>query len=852
MQKKEDIPPVVFERLLIRFVADQDKESLTGDFREMFSRISKKKGKWIASGWYIIHLIKLTAVNLFQRFIRSFYMLGNYIKIAFRNIVRHKGHSFINIGGLSIGIACSLLLFIWVYYEFSYDSFHINSSSIYRVVTERTTSETYTTPNTPGAFAPSVKDSYPEVINAARLFFTRFSVKYGEKSSNIYQEMGLFADKSFFNIFTFPLITGDPDIVLTDPNSIVISRKMSENCFGGMDPIGRTLLLNNRQTCIVTGVFENVPDNSHMEFSYILPIERVRENGFDLDDWSRFAFKTYLLLEQDVDFTSFNDKIRNIYDDYSPSGNPRPILQSLEDIHLYHSGTGLIRYLYIFAITGIVVLAIACINFMNLRTASSGKRSIEIGLRKVLGADRTSIVRQFYCETVLISFIAIISAIVITILLLPVFNDLVAKELKAGLLLNKDMFTLIGAIALFTGIAAGSYPALFLSSFQPASVIKGVTKKGGMRAANFRRILVITQFSLSVILIIGSIVITKQLDFINNKNLGFDKENLLLMRMNPRQYESVRNELLKNPSIVNITKTNAPLLWLGYETTGITWEGKGAEEIMTIQLRTVDYDYLETMGMEMKEGRFFQREYAADSSQGFIVNEAAVRIMGIEDPVGSTFAIEGGKRGRIIGVVKDFHHHSMRDKIEPLLLYIHRSWYSNMFVRVAPGKIEEAMALLRTNWEWIDPGYPFQVSFFDERVERMYMEERKAGNILNVFTIMGIFIAALGLYGLASYMAEQRTKEIGIRRVLGAKVSTIVRDLIEEFTKWVLISNAIAWPIAYITVKKWLQNFAYRTTVGPEVFICAGLIMLVTALITVAYRTIKAAAADPVKSLRYE
>ncbi|MCP4723759.1 MAG: FtsX-like permease family protein, partial [bacterium] len=395
-------------------------------------------------------------------------------------------------------------------------------------------------------------------------------------------------------------------------------------------------------------------------------------------------------------------------------------------------------------------------------------------------------------------------------------------------------------------------PALFLSAYQPISVMKGVTKRGRLRAAYFRRILVVTQFSLSVILIIGSIVIAKQLEYIKNKDMGFDKENLLLMRMGISQYESVKNDLLKDPAIINVTKTNAPLLWLGFETSGVTWEGKGSADIMTIQLRTVDYDYLTTFGMEMKEGRFFQREFVSDSAQGFIVNEAAAEVMGIEKPVGTSFALDGGKRGTIIGVVKDFHHHSMRDKIEPLVLYMHNSWYSNMFVRVAPGRTQDAMALLRREWSRIDPGYPFQVNFFDERVERMYMDEQKAGRVLNYFTVIAMFIAALGLYGLASYMAEQRTKEIGIRKVLGAKVSSIMADLIKEFVRWVIISNAIAWPLAYIAAKKWLQNFAYKTSIGPEIFLFAGIIVLATALLTVGYQTIKAATANPVRSLRYE
>ncbi|MCP4724676.1 MAG: ABC transporter permease, partial [bacterium] len=406
MTKVNDTPPKLFENLLVKLISASDTESLSGDFGEMYLRISRENGKLKAVSWYLLHLLKFTVYYLIQNLHWSYTMLKNYLKIAMRNIIRQKGYSLINIGGLSIGIACSLLLFIWVYDELSYDSFHDNADSICRIVTERTTNETYTTPNTPGAFAPFVKENYPEVSDYARLLFTRYAVKYGDENNNVYLDSGVFAERSFFSIFTFPLIKGEPETALAEPNSIVISETMSQICFGDNDPMGQTLVLNNKQLCVVTGIFKDVPENSHINFNYAVPIEMVEENGFDLENWSYFAFKTYFLLKPEVDHRVFNDKIFDVYKGNSSSGNPRPVVQPLEEIHLYHSDSGLIKYLYIFSVTGFIVLCIACINFMNLRTARSGKRSVEVGLRKVLGANRSSIIRQFYSESILLSVIS--------------------------------------------------------------------------------------------------------------------------------------------------------------------------------------------------------------------------------------------------------------------------------------------------------------------------------------------------------------------------------------------------------------------------------------------------------------
>jgi len=797
-------------------------------------------------------------------------MVKNYLKIAFRNIKKHKAYSFINISGLAIGMACCLFIILFVQDELSYDRYHEKADRIYRLVDSLDApgelSMHFALSSAP--FAPTLKNDFPEVEDAVRFFLgRRRMVSYEDKK---YYEDGLiFADASLFNIFTFPLIKGDPDTALEAPNTLVISERIALKYFGTDESMNQTLKINE-QEFLVTGVMKEMPKNSHFHadmFASLKTLEknpRIRERY--IQDWVRHEFYTYLLLQEGYPGEELEAKLPVFIEKYAApqiktilGGTLSSRLQPLKSIHLYSNlqheinPNSDIKYVTIFSVIALFILLIACVNFMNLATARSVNRSKEVGLRKVVGASRYQLVKQFLGESLLFTFFALLLALILLMIALPLFNSLTGKEIEVNLLNNFVVLGSMVIILVFVGLASGSYPAFFISRYQPASVLKSSLRVGSTKSF-LRKALVILQFSISIVLIISTVVVLDQLDFLRNRKLGFDKEHVVVTPIRDNTLrtnaEAIKAELMQNPGILSATVTiGVPGgVVAGDAIQLVTDEGK---KTITVRMIYTDHDYLKTMGMEIVEGRDFSKEMSTDVTEAFIVNEAAVRVLQLENPLETRFEWNK-KKGRIIGVVKDFQFQSLREEINPLIIHIQPSDTYVFAMRIRPENIPGTLAFIENKWGELDPAHPFEYSFMDETFDRIYRSEEKLSQIFSVFSFLAIFIASLGLFGLALYMVEQRTKEIGIRKVLGASIGKIFVLLSREFALLVLVANLFAWPAAYFFMHNWLQNFAYRVNIAPWIFVLSAVLALVIAMLTISYQAVKAAMADPVNSLRYE
>jgi len=786
-------------------------------------------------------------------------MIKNYLAITFRNVIRNKGYSFINIAGLAVGMACCILLLLWVQDEMSFDRYHQHADDLYRVAVERHRAHQVShSPRTPAPLASALKEDYPEIKNITR-FFTIKGWPLKMNGEVFVDDVIGFTDSSAFDIFTIPFVNGDPSTALSDAKSIVLTENMSEKYFDSHNPIGEVLHIN-RTDFKVTGVIENIPYNSHLRYDCLIPFKFFNRFGKRFLNWKRSSFSTYVLLHTDSPGNELNRKISGFLKNHIPNSQSKLYLQPLTRIYHYstdfkgeYAVTGDIKYVYIFSILAFFVLLTACLNFMNLATARAGKRSTEVGVRKVVGAQRSDIIRQFFGESLCFSFVALIFAIIMVILLLPTFNSLSGKHYTPAMIFtgNIDFILVLIGITILTGIISGIYPALFLSSFRPITVLRGALKPG-IGSTLFRKILVVTQFVISVFLIIGALVISRQLDYIKNKELGFDKNNMVILTALQglaRNFEVFKTEMLKNPDILAVSRGFQPI-WQEINTEKAEWEGKNPDRELYVQCYNVYYDYIECYRMEMAAGRSFSKAFTTDAAEGFIVNEAAVKAMGLESAVGKKFSL-GDQKGKIIGVVKNFHHGSLHHQIQPLVLRMGNA--SAVCVRVKPGKMPGALSFLKKIWKKAVPaGDPFEYEFLDDNIDKFYRAEQRMSQIFRIFMALAIFISCLGLFGLVSFMAEQRTREIGIRKVLGASIPDIVLLLSKEFILLVAIANIIAWPAAYIVAKQWLQDFVYRTEMGVGIFILSAVLTLVIASVTVSFQSIKAAVANPVNTLKYE
>jgi len=863
---KQESSPKLAKKILSRILPFEEREALLGDFDELFLEIAKKHGHTRAWLWYWSQVSILLPRSLLDSIRWRLVMLRNYFKITVRTIKKSKVYSFINIAGLAVGMACCILILLWVRNELSFDRFHANADMIYRVTDRYPDSSAgyLSTAVSAWPLAEALKNDFPEIVESARLrILTHRLISYKDKK--FYENDIVAVDPSFLKMFSFPLVKGDITTALTEPNTILITEETAARYFGIEDPIGKVLIYNNNTDFKVISVLKNVPQNSHIRFDFLVPFEStLRALGWT-DSWWTDNYTTYVQLAENASFQHISDKVYDYKKKIYSETRTKLILQPLTDIHLrsnysidlYGSTENKSIYVYAFSAIALFVLLIACINFMNLSTARSEKRSKEVGLRKVVGATRHHIIAQFYGESLFMTVISFVAAIFLVYLLLPAFNNLSGKLLTLDSIKEPVFLMGLFGIVLITGLVSGSYPALVLSSFKPVDSIKGTGLTFSSRSGKslFRRSLVVVQFTLSIMLIVGTMIVYRQTHYMLNKELGYEKESMIYFRKRANvrnQYDAFKSELLRDPNITGVTASSDIPTYTVHSTSAFSWEGKDAETRLSIHQFSVDHDYIKTFNMNIIAGRDFSREFRVDdSTQSFIVNETAVQAMGLEDSVGSKFRL-WKYEGQIVGVVEDFHYKSLQKEIEPLVLRIDPGWDSYVFVKFKSEQTKEAIASVQRVYNAFNPGFPLEYTFLDEAVERLYDSEQKTKTIFNYFTLIALFISCLGLYGLVAHMAQQKTKEIGIRKVLGASIIHIVTNLSKEFILLVCLANAIAWPVAYYFMNKWLKNFAYRTSMGLWIFILSALAALVISLLTVSYQSIKAATANPVDSLRYE
>lgn len=793
-------------------------------------------------------------------------MFRNYLITSIRSLFRQKGFSLINILGLAIGLACALLILLWVQDELSFDKFHEHADRLYRVEEDQYYSgEVYHVTVTPYPSGPVWKDEIPEIEDACRhqwpsgMLFT-----YGEKA--FYEGGCVAVDSTFFNLFTYEFLHGNKATALTEPYSAVLTEETADKYFGDENPIGKGLTVNNTYEFTVTAVLKSLPKNSINQFDILVPFDYLKEIGQFNDHWGSNSIRTYIKLYENAVIDSVDSKLTAVVKQHNEETTTDFMAAPFTRIHLhqyfgYGHDPGAIVFVYIFSAIAIFVLLIACINFMNLSTARSATRAREIGLRKVSGASRRAVIIQFFGESVLLAFISLIFALIIVSSILEVFNKVSGKELDfSNLMLPRFIIAMI-LVTLAAGLISGIYPALYLSAFRPIKVLKG-DLSSGMKSGWFRKVLVIVQFTLSVFLIIGTMIIYRQLNYMKSKDLGYDRENMFYFQMRGQikdNYQTIKDAFLRDPQVLGVSAATHQPHQIGSNSGGGDWDGRDPELSVLIGNNIVDYDFIETMRIELKDGRSFSREFPADmasledSSANFMINEVLEKIMEKENAVGERFRM-WGMEGRIIGVMKDFHYHSVRTKIEPLMFMLGFNEYlAWIVVRVAPGDLTKTMRDLEKTWNEIMPGYPFDYNFVDESLDQMYRTEERLGTLLKYFTILAILIACLGLFGLASFTAEQRTQEIGIRKVMGARVSTVMMLLSKEFSLLVIISCLIAIPASLLVMGKvFLQNFEYRTDMVWWIFLAASLAALLIAILTVSYQAARAALANPADALRYE
>ncbi|MFB0565118.1 MAG: ABC transporter permease [Candidatus Aminicenantaceae bacterium] len=786
-------------------------------------------------------------------------MLKNYLKIALRNIRRHKAYSFINIAGLTIGMTCVVLLLLWIQDELSYDKFHEKIDDIYLVSAHiKMEKDELQVPSVPGV-GPLLKEIFPEVEESARFLagLRTFILSYKDKT---FSERRVFpADPEVLEVFTFPLIEGNPKTALKDPYSLILSENVAKKYFGNESPIGKIITVDNQYSMKVMGVMKEVPSNSTFRFNILMPLEFYAKNilkEFNLRGFSNQNFFVFVRLQKGASFSDLNRKIKEFVVATYSSEEYVPVLRPFSRFHLYRlgQGGGSIEQIRLISFLAIFILLIACINFMNLTTARSANRSREIGMRKVIGAFQKDIVKQFYFETSLFVLISMVLTVFLAELFLPVFNNLFRKELTLNFLQNPPLLGFLIGTSLITALVAGSYPALLMSSFRPIQIIKGFSGSP-LKRAGFRKALVTVQFTLAIGLIAYAAGVYKQLNYLQNMDLGYNMENLIFFSNRGellKRYETAKNELLQISGVAKVTTASAYLTGGRSNSSSWQWEGKDPEVKPLITEMSVDSDFLETLEIPLVKGRFFRRENDYSGNPGeIIINEKVAGIIGKEDPIGARMSYSG-QHYTVIGVIKDYLPNPRWRVDEPLILLQTPENYRFIFLKIHPENISQTLAQVKDIFERLNPGFPFEYEFMDADYEIQFNFVRRTRSLIGYLAGFAIFISCLGLFGLASFNAEQRTKEIGIRKVLGASVSRIVMLLSKDLTKLVLLANIIAWPVAWLSLNRWLQSFLYRTHIKLDIFIIAGAIALIIALFTVSYHSVKAAMANPVDSLRYE
>jgi ABC-type antimicrobial peptide transport system permease subunit len=864
MKKDPSVPPALAEKILRGMNGRGEEYAFLGDLNEEYATLARTKGLRRARAWYWGQILAGFPSYLKDSAGWSWHMLKNYLVVTWRNVKRHKGFSFINIAGLAVGMAACLIIMLWVRDELSYNRFHKNAERLYLVVSERVSHRGEFYDDTPVPLAEPLRNDYPEIGNVVRFNFRENVIARREEKA-FTDWKGAYVDPEVLQVFTFPLSKGDARTALDEPNAIVLTETAARNLFGGTDPLGQTMEIEEGDLVEVTGVLRDIPDNSDILVHYFRPLRAMKELvTYRSFIWNWFSCSTYVLLNDGADAAGVQAKIAGLLNTNRPwSKDPLDVsLFALEDAHLRRpGGGGPIKYIYIFAAVAAMIMLIACINFMNLSTARSAKRAREVGLRKVVGSRRLQLIKQFFMESTLFALLAAVVAVLLTLVTRPLFNQLAGKPLRLDI---SDPGLLVGlaGMVILSGIVAGSYPALVLSSFRPADVLKGdiLLRKGTNRGAaatgaRFRQGLVITQFVLSIGLIIYALFVLEQLDYMRHGDIGFDKDNLVrlsLTRTDAPKAEALKAELARSPHIAGAT---------AYGPTGhggnIDWDGASGDLVYlgdsTIYLM-VDFDYVKTHKMEIVAGRDFSREFPSDATSAYLLNEEALKRWSFQNPVGKRFALNKAP-GSVIGVYKN-QHFGLRDEIRPCVLYLNPAtqWDAFRYVaaRLKAGHVPEALQDIERTWKAQIAEAPLECRFVNEMIDALYQSEERLSGLINAFTLLAIGVSCLGLFGMASFMAQQKTKEIGVRTALGASVSRIVFLMTGETVRWVLLANIIAWPVAYSAVRSWLSDYPYRIKIGVEVFIISGLAALTVATLTVIYQAIKAAVADPTRSLRYE
>ncbi len=800
-------------------------------------------------------------------------MIKNYFKTAWRNLWRNKVFSAINILGLSIGLACCILMFLFIQHELSYDKFNIHAANIYRITSEsESTSGKTNLAVTPAPWAPMMKKDFPEINNYVRIFKAEKSIIGQPGQQKFYENDLLYTDSTFFDVFSFSLLKGDIKKALENPNSIILTRETAEKYFGNEDPIGKTLEVNSMVGTFnvqVTGIADKTPSTSHFKFNALVSLQSLGDiSGL----WAFHMFQSYVLINNNASTQALEKKFIEFVNKYI-ANNPQADgkadihLQPLSNIHLHSNMVGEIgvngdiKYVYIFTGIALFILLIACFNFTNLSTARSLNRAKEVGLRKVVGAERQQLIRQFLSETILFALIALALAIIIAILVLPLFNRLSGRQMSFNLNNNYALIGLLISLVLFVGLLAGTYPALILSSFKPVEVLKSKFQKTA-KGVSFRKVLVTLQFVISIALIASTIIVAKQLQFLKNKKLGFDKENVVIVTL-PKDMDSTRlqtfkNSMLNNKVISNVAAASS-VPGVNIPVNQVNDGNTDLSKALSMQMLFVDNEFIRTMNMKILAGRDFSSEYPTDKTEGFILNEEAVKKAGWQNPaeaIAKTFQwVKPGavlKSGKVIGVVENFNITPLKAAVQPLVMHYSPIRFQYLYVRFNQLNAGNAIDIIEKRFKEIYPKQSFEYSYLDETLNKMYTSEQKTSQVFSYFSFLAILIACMGILGLSLYSIQQRIKEIGIRKVLGATVIRITSELIKDFLKPVLIAAVIASPIAWYAMNKWLQDFAYRVNIKMWVFIIAGITAMLIALITVGIQAIKAATANPVKSLRTE
>lgn len=860
-QKKEKNyrPPFLPKFLLQIFVRSESRNYAVGDFIEIYNQVCNKYGRLNGYVWFWYQTIKSFFPFIFHSIYWGGVMFRNYFKVTIRGFLRNKVYTLINILGLSVGLACCILIMLWVQNELSYESFVKNRDNIYRVVCDIDfAGQTNALARTPVSLAPALKNEFPEIIKSTRYRPADISLTLNE---NEFKDLGALIDPDFIKMFPVKIIKGNPNSLFNGPFDLILSESISKKIFGSENSVGKTLKLDNEIPMNITGVFQDFPENSHMKFSALGTFELMFQMGFPREIWANFnnPIYSYVEVEKNTNINLINKKIENILSRHDESVKGNISLQSLNDVHLYSnfrgdvSGHGNIEYVYVAVIMGVFLLLIACFNFMNLSTAKASGRAKEIGMRKVIGAFRKDVISQFIGEAFLLTIAAFLAALLIVYLALPEFNALTSKSLTMNFLDNPLLLWGSIGILFITAVFAGSYPAFLLSAFQPASVLKSQFVSN-LSGAAFRKILVIIQFSLSIAVTIGMMIVYSQIDFIGSKWLGFDKEHLLYMETGEDMsagIEAFKTEAAKYPDIINVSVASHLLADVTHVMGNVEWEGKDPSSEFNMNCLLVDENFVKTLGMKIKDGEDFYGKPVEEGIKSVIINETALGKMNLDDPIGKNIKW-GGHEGVIVGIVEDFHFKPMQSQVEPMLMVKSGEEPFVMYIKINSGNMDKTISSIGELWKTHFPEEDFYPQFVDQAIEKMYENEKKVQSMFEYFAVLTVLISCLGLFGLASYMAEKRTKEIGIRKTLGASVPNVIYMLSKEFTLWVVAANILAWPAAYFFMENWLEGFAYRINISPLLFFITGLGALLITWATVGFQTIKAALANPVDSLKNE